>query len=228
MKILAIDTTEVGCSAALLYGETVIERFQLTPRQHTAHLLPMVDAVMAEAGLTPKQLDGLGFARGPGSFTGVRIATAAIQGIALATDLPVAPISSLCALAQGAARAYQASHVLAGLDARMHEIYWAACIAGPNGLMQIQGEETVCVPAEISLPGQSGWNGAGSAWAEYADELQDRLGGAVCAIHPKQQIHAQDVATLAQQALRAGHGVGAEQALPVYLRHQVAHKASTT
>lgn len=224
MKILAIDTTEAGCSAALLDTNEVLEHCKLTPRQHTEYLLPMIDGVLAEAQTSVNQLDGLGFARGPGSFTGVRIATAAIQGIAVALDLPVAPISSLLALAQGTAREHQANQVLAGLDARMHEVYWAECVLGDDGLMHLQNAESVGAPSSVAQPHNHAWTGAGSAWGEYADELQNRLGARVQAIYADAQIHAQDVARLAQRAFSVGNGVSAEHALPVYLRNQVAAK----
>ncbi len=226
MKILAIDTTETACSAALLDGDETLEHFKLTPRRHTEYLLPMLDALLAEAQTSLTEVDGLGFAKGPGSFTGVRIASAAIQGIAVAVDLPIAPVSSLLALAQGAARRYQADHALVALDARMQEVYWAACEQDCNGLMQLPGEEVVCRPDDIPIPASGGWHGIGSGWGQYGKILQSRLDGALQKIHPDDQIHAQDVAWLAKQALLAGQGVSVEHALPVYLRHPVAENPS--
>lgn len=226
MKILSIDTTEAACSAALLHGDEILERFMLAPRQHTEKLLPMLDAILAEAQISLTDLDGLGYACGPGSFTGVRIAAAAIQGIAIGAELPVAPVSSLLALAQGAVRQHQANQVLAGFDARMHEVYWASCVLDHNGFMQIQNKELLCAPSKVPIPTQDGWQGAGSAWAEYGDILHNRLNGTVQTTHPSQQVHAQDVARLAKQALLTGDYVNAEQALPVYLRNQVAKKST--
>ena len=99
MKVLAVETSTDACSAALFIDGIVTERFELTPKEHTRLILPMIDNLMSEAGLRPQQLDALAFSCGPGSFTGVRIATGVIQGIALGADLPVVPVSTLAAIA---------------------------------------------------------------------------------------------------------------------------------
>ena len=102
MKLLAIDTSTEACSAALVVNGELSFRYEFAPRRHAELILPMIDDLLADAELSLTQLDGLGFGRGPGAFTGVRIATGVIQGLALSADLPVVPISSLAALAQGA------------------------------------------------------------------------------------------------------------------------------
>ncbi len=220
MKILSLDTTEQACSAALLLDDELVERFEVAPRQHSRLLLPMVESLLAGAGLALAQLDALAFARGPGSFTGVRIATAVAQGLALAVDLPVVPVSSLLALAQGAARARGARQILALLDARMQEVYALAGVRGEDGLMQAQGAETVGPPAAVSLPGGGDWVLAGSGVATYGEVLA-HLGSTQL---PECQVHAADVARLAVALVRRGEMVAAEAALPMYLRDQVAQK----
>ncbi|MDD1638024.1 MAG: tRNA (adenosine(37)-N6)-threonylcarbamoyltransferase complex dimerization subunit type 1 TsaB, partial [Methylococcaceae bacterium] len=100
MKLLAVETSTEACSAALYIDGIVNERFELAPKEHTKLILPMIDSLMSDAGLKPQQLDALAFSCGPGSFTGVRIATGVIQGIALGADLPVVPVSTLAAIAQ--------------------------------------------------------------------------------------------------------------------------------
>jgi tRNA threonylcarbamoyladenosine biosynthesis protein TsaB len=100
MKLLAVETSTQACSAALYIDGVICERFELTSNEHTRLILPMVDSLMSEAGLRPQQLDALAFGCGPGSFTGVRIATGVIQGIAFGADLPVVPVSTLAATAQ--------------------------------------------------------------------------------------------------------------------------------
>lgn len=226
MKVLAIDTTEEGCSAALYLDGEISARFEHVPRRHSELIMPMMDHLLAEAGLRPGQLDGLAFARGPGSFTGIRIASAVIQGIALATDLPVTPISSLLALAERARRELGGKRVLAAFDARMSELYWAACELGDDGLMQPCGQEHVLPAGEVPVPEGEDWLGVGSGWRAYGEALADRMPGV--AIHPDEfWNHAWDVATLGAAMLGEGKGVGAEQALPVYLRDQVAWKKAT-
>ncbi|MEL6749754.1 MAG: tRNA (adenosine(37)-N6)-threonylcarbamoyltransferase complex dimerization subunit type 1 TsaB [Pseudomonadota bacterium] len=232
MKLLALDATETACSVALLIDDEIQQRCTTEARQHNEHLLPMADTLLAEGGVRLSQLDGIAFACGPGSFTGVRIATAVTQGIALAHDLPVVPVSSLRALAQGAAREHQAKYVLAGLDARMHEVYWGAFVRDDQGLVQSQGEEQLCAPDAItgSITGSDyyssseKWHGAGSAWASYADTLQQY--SPVQQMHPDAFVQAQDVARLGAADWLQQRYVSAEQTQPTYLRNQVAQARS--
>jgi len=224
MKILAIDTTEQGCSAALMLGDELAESFEVAARQHSKLILPMVERLLVEADLTLAKLDGLAFARGPGSFTGVRIAAAVTQGLAMSVDLPVVPVSSLLALAQGVMREHREEKVLAAFDARMGELYWAACEA-VDGQMRFSGPECVSTLSEVVLPSAaSAWAMAGSAVGPYGDVLAKHRGGVEMARYPDAMVHAQDVAILAVDDFASGRGVPAEQALPVYLRDQVAQK----
>lgn len=221
MRLLAIDTTEEACSAALLVDHAVAERFALAPRRHSELILPMMDGLLAEAGLRLVDLDALAFARGPGSFTGVRIAASVVQGAAFGADLPVVAVSSLQALAQGALRTHGAVAVLAALDARMAEVYWGAYRADAEGIMRPVIDEAVCAPRQVSVPPGVDWHGVGSGWASHAAEL-----GARCALQLPRDggalVHARDVAVLASVLFAAGEAVAAEQALPVYLRDEVA------
>lgn len=224
MKLLALDTTEDACSAALAIDGEVRERHEIAPRRHTELILPMLDALLAEAGLRPTQLDALAFGCGPGSFTGVRIASAIAQGIALGADLPVLPVSSLRGLAQGVYREYACAGVLAAFDARMQEIYWGAYRTDDEGIMQRVDAEVVCSPAAAPTPPSGDWCGAGSGWAAYAEALAGVV--PVTAIYPSHLVHAQDIARCAAADLAAGRALGVAAALPVYLRDEVAWKKS--
>ena len=221
MRLLAIDTTEDACSAALLIDDAIEERFEVAPRRHTALVLPMIEGLLADADQRPAGLDAIAFARGPGSFTGVRIAAAVAQGIAFAADLPVVPVSSLQALAQGAWRGFGAQAVLTALDARMQEVYWAAYRRDGAGIMRPEIAECVCRPQQLAVPEGRSWTGVGSGWASYGDALAARC-GAVHAVLDQARVHAQDVARLAVVSFDEGRAVAPEQALPVYLRDQVA------
>ena len=224
MKILAIDTTEQACSAALLVDGRVAEDFRIAARQHSQLILPMIEGLLGDAGLALSALDGLAFARGPGSFTGVRIAAAVVQGLAVAADLQVVPVSSLLALAQGVYREHGEQRVLAAFDARMQEIYWVPCEVR-DGLMQFAGNERVSALEAIALPpGDDAWAMAGSALGAYGEAIEQQLGSRSGARYPDAVVYAQDVALLAQQGFARGEAVAAEQAIPVYLRDQVAHK----
>ena len=223
MRLLALDTTEQACSAALWIDGAVSERYRLAAREHSRLILPMIEDLLGEAGLALTQLDGLAFGRGPGSFTGVRIATAVAQGLGLAADLPLLPVSSLRALAQGVARTVGRTRVLAAFDARMQEVYWGAYEADAEGLMRPLGEERVGPPDAVTLPaGREDWVLAGSALEPYGEALCQRL-----SLSPQADatVHARDVATLGAADLAAGGGLPPEQAGPVYLRDQVAKKS---
>lgn len=221
MKLLAIDTSEDACSAALLNDDVVSERFELAPRRHSELILPMMEDLLVSAGLDLADLDTLAFARGPGSFTGVRIAASIIQGTALGVGLPVVPVSSLQALAQGACRECGADSVLSALDARMDEVYWGAYRIDAAGIMRALVDETVCPPSQVPVPDGAGWTGAGSGWKRYAGALGSRCVVEV-PVHGDALVHAQDVARVAQRLFAEGAAVAAEQALPVYLRNEVA------
>ena len=221
MKLLAIDTTEEACSAALSIDGATVERFELAPRRHSELVLPMMDGLLADAGLALGALDALAYARGPGSFTGLRIATSIVQGAAFGAGLPVVPVSSLQALAQGCAAPHGAAAVLAALDARMGEVYWGAFRRDAGGIMRPVGEEAVCAPTDVPVPEGDGWYAAGSGWQTYTDVLAER-----CALRADPdvdaQVHAAAVAQLAVVLYGEGRAVDAEQALPVYLRDRVA------
>lgn len=225
MNLLAIETATEACSAALYLDGEIRERYQIAPREHTALILPMVDELLAEAGLSPTQLDAVAFGCGPGAFTGVRIATGVVQGIAFAADLPVVPVSTLATLAQGARREFGWQRVAAAIDARMAEVYWGGFEDDGEGLMHPVTEEQVVAPQLVPLLEGGSWHGIGSGWQSYAIELAQRQGTAVIDARGDYYPHAQDVATLAVAAYARGEAVAAEQALPRYLRNNVAKKA---
>lgn len=221
MKLLAIDTTEDACSAALLIDSEVAERFEIAPRRHSEILLPMMDGLLSAAGLRLGDLDALAFARGPGSFTGVRIAVSVAQGAAFGAQLPVVPVSSLQALAQGVRREHAAGAVLSALDARMQEVYWGGYRADAMGIMRTVIAECVSKPQQVPTPEDGDWVAAGSGWAAYAEALTERCGG-VSAMLGSVRVHAQDVASVGAALFAEGAAVPAALAQPVYLRDEVA------
>lgn len=223
MNLLAVDTSTEACSAAALIGEEVIERYELAPRRHAELILPMVEAVLAEGGLTVHQLDALAFGCGPGGFTGLRIAAGVVQGIAFGADLPVAPVSTLAAIARQTMNEQDTSRVAAAIDARMQEVYWGAYRFDAETELILIGEERVCSPTVVSPLEGDGWIGAGSGWAAYGDTLSRRLGieswWGDC--YPR----AGDIAALGALLYQRGEAVPVERALPVYLRDEVVRKA---
>lgn len=219
MKILALDTATEACSAALLRDGSVYERHSIAPRRHAQLILPMVDGVLAEAGLGLNDLDAIAFGRGPGAFTGVRIAAGVTQGLALGAGLPVIPISSLAALAQPALN--NAGVILPAIDARMGEIYWATYKTAQDGLASPASAERVTSPDAVQVPPIVQIFGVGSGWETYRERLEQVLHGQISGIHPDRFPMAKDMLPLAVREYNAGRCVNAEQALPVYLRDNV-------
>lgn len=228
MKLLAIETATEACSAALFIDGQIHQRYEIAPREHAKKILVMIDQLMADAQLKPAQLDALAFGRGPGSFIGVRIAAGVTQGIAYSADLPVAPISTLAALAQGCGQDY----VLAAIDARMGEIYFGQFKRFSAGkTVSHTAPEQLILPEHVTIPATDtdhSWYGVGSGWQTYQEQLlavvpndlQLQVNPSAEHLFPT----AHSVAELAIQVVEAGDTVSAEQALPVYLRDQVANK----
>lgn len=226
MKLLAIETATEACSAALLIDGEVRLRYQVKQRGHSELILGMMDDLLAEASIKPAQLDAMAFGRGPGSFTGVRIAAGVIQGAAFAADLPVVPVSTLAALAQRAFREKGEPNLLAAFDARMGELYWAAYRVGEQDLVSLLGEEEVATADRVRLPLSGAWYGVGSGWAVAATQLAERLGEDLLGYQAQMYCSAREIAQLAAADFERGLGVAPELALPVYLRDEVAKKAS--
>lgn len=223
MKILAIETATEACSAALLIDDEVVDRFQIAPREHGHLILPMVDELMAEAGLTLSQLDALAFGRGPGSFTGVRMATGVIQGLAFAADLPVAPVSTLAALAQQAVIQHPQQTIYAALDARMGEVYWCQYVV-QEGILLACSEEVVIPPDAVRVEQGHDAIGIGHGWRTYTKELAEAVSAEKLTLWVDSLPRAKEVAQLAVNIVLNGKTVAAENALPVYLRDNVAKK----
>lgn len=219
MKLLALDTATEACSAALLSGDAVYERHDIAPRRHAELILPMVDGVLTEAGLGLNDLDAIAFGRGPGAFTGVRIAAGVTQGLALGAGLPVIPVSSLAALAQPALG--KAAVVLPAIDARMGEVYWAAYESDQDGLVTALAGEQVASPDAVQAPSPGKIFGVGSGWGTYRERLERILDGQISGVDPDRFPLAKDMLPLAVREYNSGRCVSAEQALPVYLRDNV-------
>lgn len=229
MKILALDTSTEACSAALFIDGAITQQYQLAPRQQTQLILPMIDTLLIEADIKLQQLDAIAFTRGPGSFTGVRIAASIVQALAFAADLPVVPISTLRAMAQGAYRQQQAKAVLVCLDARMQQVYWAACCLDAAGIMQLQTEEMISDPEAVTIPFSADWLAIGDGWQHYPEHLQparslaqtklsqNKITLATTTYYPQSS----DIVHLAAAEYAKGNVVAVELALPIYLRAAV-------
>lgn len=239
MRVLALDTATEACSAALLLGDDVQVREEEAGRRAAEVILGMIDELLAAAGVKLATLDAIAFGRGPGGFTGVRLAACVTQGLAFGAGLPVVPVSDLAALAQRALDEEPGiSRVLAVGDARMHELYWgcfersnkgagtglAAPVAPDEGLGE-GGAERVGAPESVALPGS--WRAAGMVPVMAvgrgllaAPGLAERLSLA----HRRESWlpRAREIARLAVPQVAAGELKAPEEALPLYLRDNVA------
>jgi tRNA threonylcarbamoyladenosine biosynthesis protein TsaB len=221
MKLLAFETATEACSVALYLDGDVRERFEVAPRRHAELALPWADALLAEAGVGRTQLDAIAVGRGPGAFTGVRLAIALAQGIALALDRPVLPVSTLAVLAAGA-RADGPARIMAAIDARMGEVY-AATFQREAGTLTLSGAERVLPPDAVVLPDAAAgdWQGTGTGFAA-ADGLLARRAGGQVPIDATALPRAADLARLAAAAFARGEALAPESVEPAYLRDNVA------
>jgi tRNA threonylcarbamoyladenosine biosynthesis protein TsaB len=223
MRLLALDTSTEACSVALLHDESIELRFEILERGHAERLLPMVDELLAGAGLTLGELDGLAFGRGPGAFTGLRIAAGVVQGLALGASLPVAPVSSLAAVAAQVPAAFGET-VLACNDARMGEVYWCVYRREADGTVCELATESVSAPGAVGVGAPEANHAAGNALAACPG-LAERLSAGGVRLHHGLYPRADAVARLGAALLAAGRGVPPEAALPVYVRDDVARPA---
>lgn len=180
----------------------------------------MVEEVLAESGYALGQMDALAFGRGPGSFTGLRIGAGVVQGLAFGADLPVVPVSTLAALAQG----QDMPRVLAAIDARMGQVYWGLCQNTGDGMVLVDAER-VSAPGDILLPEEDTWIGVGSGWDAHAAALLARLGSRIAAWQAQVRPRARHVAELGARGYAAGGAVSAQESLPLYVRDDVARKS---
>ena len=225
MRILAIDTATEACSAALLNDGALSAHFEICPREHTQRILPLVQEVLNESGASLTGLDALAFGRGPGSFTGVRIGIGIAQGLALGAELPMIGVSTLATMAQGAWRKTGATRVLAAIDARMGEVYWAEYQRDEQGVWHGEESEAVLKPEAVrerlqQLEGE--WATVGTGWQAWPDMATGC--GLTLADGEIELPDAQDMLPLACHLFTVGKTVAVEHAEPVYLRNEVAWK----
>lgn len=218
MKILALDTSTEACSAALLSDNKVSSRNEVAPRKHAELILPMVDSLLLEAGLELVELDAIAFGRGPGAFTGVRIAAGVTQGLAYASNLPIIPVSSLAALAQIAVG--KADNIVAAIDARMGEVYYCQFSADTD-LVKPICKEIVSKPEQVPVNTDMTIFGVGTGWDTYtailSEHCQDKLLGYESQAFPL----AEHIIPLAVHEFEQNNSQEVKQAVPVYLRNNV-------
>jgi tRNA threonylcarbamoyladenosine biosynthesis protein TsaB len=219
LNILALDTSTEYCSVALLHDGKVTFREELAGQRHSELVLPMIDALLCASNISLAHLHGVAFGAGPGSFTGLRIACGVAQGLAFGSGLLVVPVGTLLALAE----ATGAPRVVACLDARMGEIYHAAYRRNGTGWNETAAASVCKADAAPELDGAD-WVGCGSGFSVYGDALAARYQGQLAQVRSEAFPHAREIAKLALPVFEAGHGLAAEQVVPLYVRDKVARK----
>ena len=210
----------------MLADSAVHGRAVLAGQKHSELLLPMVQAVLADAGLSLAQLDAIAIGQGPGSFTGLRIACGAAQGLAFGADLPVVQVVTLEALAAQGLKDTASGGAVACIDARMNEGYVALYEKSESGLQTVSGP-ALLPPSQAPMPPEgTPYIGCGSGFKGYADILSERYAGRLGRIDAECHPHAESIAGLAGTKWQAGIYVAAEAVEPLYIRDKVALKTS--
>ncbi|WPL18085.1 t(6)A37 threonylcarbamoyladenosine biosynthesis protein [Thiorhodovibrio winogradskyi] len=228
MKILALETSGVFCSVALLRDGELLSQHEEAARRHGERLLPMMEQLLEQGSLGLGDLDAIAFGCGPGSFTGVRIAAAVAQGVAFGAGVPVVGISTLAALAHAGWRSQGHTRIIAAIDARIDELYWGFFNVQGRGLVSALQPECVSVAEKVTVPFEPAERvprlGVGNGWSLYRDLLIARTGLEKASIDASLTCTAADIAELAVNVVTAGQAMPPELGLPVYLRDQVAIK----
>jgi tRNA threonylcarbamoyladenosine biosynthesis protein TsaB len=225
LNIIAIETSTEACSVALLRQDGVLfSEFAITPREHTRYLPEMLDLIFKQSGINRNKTNAVAYASGPGAFTGVRIAAATAQGLAIGLDTPLIPISTLAVLAQ---QTFDEQHdvdsVLTALDARMGETYCAHYMRKDQGLVELQGEEQLIKLDMLKLPDHVVGAGSGfSASREAGNEY-----GSSQIIFPDIYPTAAALVKLAKNAADKHQQVSVTQTHINYIRNKVAEKKTT-
>jgi tRNA threonylcarbamoyladenosine biosynthesis protein TsaB len=220
MRIVALDASTELCAVALGDGKTWLERSERAGQRHSELLLPMIRELLAQERCSLGELDGIAFGAGPGSFTGLRIACAVAQGLALGAHLGVVGVPTLEAMAETARSRHGATRVIAALDARMGEVYVAA-YEHDGERWQAAIESAAARPGMIPVPPGRDWLGVGPGFAAYP-ELRDRLASALVSTRDDLMPSAAAIGALALPRFAAGESVPASAAAPLYLRDRVA------
>ena len=218
--LLAIDASTEALSIALRHQQKVYHFFEVCPQQHSQRILPELDKLMGEAGISLNEVDVIGYCEGPGSFTGVRISVSITQGLAFSTNTPVVGVSSLALMAQQAIEQHQAQNVLSAIDARMNEVYLAQ-FSNENGLATAVADALVLAPEKVTLTCDSA-QGVGTGWAAYP-QLAENLAG----VEVNEQVTLPDsryMFALIEAELAANNAKEAAQAQPAYVRDTVTWK----
>lgn len=221
VNILAFDTSSIACSVALMAGTNVTLSHQILPMGQARLILPAIETLLSNASLSLNQLDAIAYGCGPGSFTGIRIASGVAQGLGYGASVPIIQLSSLAILAQTAYEEHQCDVAWVAIDARMNQVYWAIYKVNEQGYVSLMGKEAVNLPHEVNLPENikiQDCCGIGDGFEKYEKIWVDQMNGSPSAVHGKQLPSAQAMLKLAKIKFDKGEVMTSHEALPIYLR----------
>lgn len=221
-SILAIETSAAQCSVALLSQQQIHSMSRAGQRGHTESVLQMTQALLTQAGLSLSELSAIAYSQGPGSFTGVRLACAITQGLAVKDDIPVIGISSLQVLAQTAYDRCQCDAVLTCLDARNDSVYWGAYQLNHLGIMTAMQADRVAAPAQVSVPEEANWIACGNGWQQYQSQFPTDIQRQVEYQYANCLPHARSMLMIAKMHYQQQQTQSVDNALPIYLRDDIA------
>jgi tRNA threonylcarbamoyladenosine biosynthesis protein TsaB len=224
--ILAIDTATDACSVALYSDGQYSDLYEVIPRQHSRRLMPMLEELIGCGDLRAQGVDAIAYGSGPGSFTGLRIAASAVQGLAYANKLPAIPVSTLSCQVQTALRLGVLGRddvVLSMLDARINEVYWSS-VSLEDGRIVSEQPAVVCAPSEVCDDGEAAsLKGVGSGF-NYLSELPEGIRGRLRSVFVDVLPSARDLIPQALEKFANGEVQRANEVLPVYVRDEVSWK----
>lgn len=228
VTIVAIDTCTESCSVGIIKpnGEC-FESSAVIPREHNLRVLPMLETLLETCQVEKSDIDAIAVSRGPGAFTGVRIGISVAQGIALALDKPVIPVSTLSAMAWGAYRELGCERIVSCIDARMNEVYWAPFYIQQGKLVRL-ADEQVASPSKLTLPSlvpscsemKAGWCGVGTGFG-YDEQFSLVFRESFQDLRIKYFPQAKDILSLAKLDWEAGKYCDPSELVPTYLRNKV-------
>ena len=218
MKVLAINSSESTLSAALNIDGEIRFKQKMSDRNHNLFVLVMIDDLLSDAGISMRQLDGIAFGEGPGSFTGLRISAGVAQGIAFGADIPALPVSCLAAIAQRQCR----EKVVAAIDAKRSKVYWACYVRNESAVMNLRDKEQLTEVSGLKLQ-SDGWYGAGSGWDLNADRFCRQNENRIAGWAAQQKPHAEEIALIGRNLLQANQGKPAYLAIPNYMSPYSSH-----
>jgi len=220
MNLLALDTSSNACSIALQVGDSISEKHVVEPREHTKILLPMIEQILHDAGISLSALDAVVLGNGPGSFIGMRIGASVAQGICHGIGIKIVPVSSLAAIAAEVICEHGARKVLVAQDARMHEVYLARFHADDDGLPIANDEEKICEIGPLQVPDDE-YVAAGGGWSRYP-ELLAHNSSLISVTADVRYPRARFLARIGARAIQAGLAIPPDALVPAYLRSKVA------